>query len=362
MTRQRQLHPWAWWGWALLIAAATSLTTNPLVLILVAAAVTVVALTCRGDSVWARGLWAYYVLAGVVLVFRVLIFVVFGTSSPTATVLFTLPRFELPSWMAGIGLGGPVAAEPLLAAAYSALQLAVMIICVGAANALANPRRALRSVPSALYEVSVVIVVGMTMAPQLVISAVRVRRARRLRGHTTTASIMLPVLEDAIDRSLGLAAGMESRGFGSTRRARGRRWSTVLMLFGSAALTVGGYLLLAHGDVFAAQVHPLAPWTLLAGVLAVVAGLWASGRQLRITRYRPDPWRWPEWAVVACGLVTLTLMIWQLRTDPAALRPVTTPLAWPPLPTLILPGVLAAALPMLVDPRGRAPRPVVVAR
>ncbi|NLT30686.1 MAG: energy-coupling factor transporter transmembrane protein EcfT [Propionibacterium sp.] len=364
MSRQRRIHPWAWWGWALLVAAATSLTTNPLLLILLATAVTMVAVVRRGDSIWARGLWAYYVFAGVIIAFRLFIHIIFGNTSSTATVLFTLPRVELPEWMVGITLGGPVGAEQLLAATYSAMQLAVLIICVGAANALANPRRALRSVPSALYEVSVVIVVGMTMAPQLVLSAVRVRRARRLRGRTTTASVILPVLKDAIERSLGLAAGMESRGFGSTRRATGRRWSTVLMVLGSAALILGGYLLLASGDVFAThtRLHPAAPWTILAGVGCVVAGLWASGRQLRVTRYRPDPWRLPEWAVLACGLAALLMMIVQLRTDPGLLRPVTSPLGWPPLPVLVLPGVLAAAAPMVIDPRGRMPRPVVVAR
>ena len=59
--------------------------------------------------------------------------------------------------------------------------LAVMLLCLGAANSLANPKQALRSVPAALYEASVAVVIALSVAPQLVESTQRVRRARRLR-------------------------------------------------------------------------------------------------------------------------------------------------------------------------------------
>ena len=41
-------------------------------------------------------------------------------------------------------------------------QLAVMLCCVGAANALASPRRLLKSLPGALYEMGVACVVALT--------------------------------------------------------------------------------------------------------------------------------------------------------------------------------------------------------
>ena len=62
--------------------------------------------------------------------------------------------------LAGIELGGPVTAEDLLAALYDGLRLAVLLCCVGAANTLANPKRALRSLPAALYELGVAVVGG----------------------------------------------------------------------------------------------------------------------------------------------------------------------------------------------------------
>jgi energy-coupling factor transport system permease protein len=41
---------------------------------------------------------------------------------------------------------------------------------------------------------------------------------------------------------------------------------------------------------------------LVLGLAAATAGLWLGGRRSPRTRYRPDPWKWPEWAVSACGL------------------------------------------------------------
>ena len=72
-------------------------------------------------------------------------------------------------------VGGPVTLEGTLAAVYDGLRLATLICCIGAANALANPKRALRALPGALYELGVAVVISITMAPQLVTSVQRVR-------------------------------------------------------------------------------------------------------------------------------------------------------------------------------------------
>ncbi|WP_462417258.1 CbiQ family ECF transporter T component [Kytococcus sp. Marseille-QA3725] len=360
----RRLHPWAWWAWALLVAAAVSMTTNPLLVVLVAAAVVAVTLLKRTDDLWARSLRVYLLLAATVVVLRVVFQVLLGSDRP-GTVLFILPELPLPAWAAGIRVGGPVRAEPLLASVHDALRLGAMLLCVGAANALANPRRALRSVPSALYEVSVAVVIALTVAPQLVVSTVRAHRARRLRGGRTRGlrvvrTLLVPVLEDAVEQSLALAAGMEARGFGRTRTGAPRRLVSVLLLGSVLALTYGTFVLLGGAGPLHGTVVPAAagPGVLALGVALAAAGLWLSGRGSSTTRHRPDPWRAPESVVALAGLGCLLTVLWLAGELPLAsplraawLNPPVEPLAAPQLHPLMLVVPALAALPALVAPR-----------
>lgn len=347
------MHPWAWWAWALGIATAMSLTTNPLLVLLTALAVTAVVLLRRTEAPWARSVGAYFVLAGVVLAIRLTFQIVLGAGLGS-TVLFTLPEVPLPDWAAGVRIGGPVTAEALAYAAYDALRLGVMLLCLGAANALANPKRALRSVPAALYEASVAVVIALSVAPQLIESTQRIRRARRLRGGASggwraVRAVVIPVLADAIDRSLALAAGMEARGFGRTRD--GQRPSTLLaagLLAAMVATTVGVFLLLSASG--ADQVG-VAVGVLAAGAAGTIAGLRASGRRLAVTRYRPDPWTPRDTALALTAVMSIAaaaaLNSPALPDAFAAMRPSTDPLVWPTLHPLMA-GVLAAAISPLV--------------
>ena len=111
----------------------------------------------------------------------------------------------------------------MLAAVYDGLRLATLLLCVGAANTLANPKRLLQSMPAALHEIGVAVTVALSVAPQLIESGQRVRRARRLRGEPgrrfhVVREVALPVMTDALDRSLLLAAAMDARGYGRTAR------------------------------------------------------------------------------------------------------------------------------------------------
>ena len=205
------MHPGAWWLWALGLATAASRTTNPLLLGLILAVVAYVVACRRTDAPWARGFKTYVYMALFVIVLRVA-FRMFLSAQYGSHVLFTLPEIALPEAAAGIRIGGPVSLEGILAAVYDGLRLATLLICVGAANVLANPKRLLKLVPGALHEFAVAVTVALTFAPQLVESAQRVRRARRLRGGTrprrhVVREIGIPVLQDALDRSLLLAAG-----------------------------------------------------------------------------------------------------------------------------------------------------------
>lgn len=337
---------------------AVNLTVNPLFLALIMLAVIAVIMTRRSDAPWARSIAAYFWLAGIVITIRMVFQIVVG-GGQGEIVLFTLPQIALPEWAAGIRLGGDVTAEGVLYTFYDSLRLVVMLLCVAAANALANPRRALRSVPAALHDISVAVVIALSVAPQLVESAGRVRRARRLRGgnagflHTLKAFVV-PIVADAVDRSISLATSMEARGFGRSRVPRTRRIATNVLLLASAmVLTFGGFIVLSQP-----QHALLGLGTIAVGALGVVLGLRHWGAGVRVTRYRPDPWRIQETLVAACGLGALLLVLaLGMVTDSTLLYPPTYPPEWPQLHPLLLVAAILAVAPIAftnATPRARA--------
>ena len=345
----RDLHPVAWWCWALGAAAAASLTTNPLLLLGLIAAAALVVAARRGDQPWARSFRLYLWLGAFIIAIRVVFRILFG--GPTiGPVLVDLPSIPLPSWVAGISLLGPVTADELLAAAYDGLRLATIVICVGAANSLANPKRLLKSVPPALYEIGTTLVVAVTVLPQLAESVVRVRAAQSLRAGESGRTrglrrTLVPVLEDALERSLTLAAGMDVRGYGRAGAASPgqRRRTGALMLSGLLGVCVGVYATL---DVTAPRF--LALPMLVLGVLVSVGGLVQSGRNVTRTRYRPDPWGWPEFAVAAAGLAVAVSFRIEGVTHPAIVYPALD--AAPSVAALGLLALIVAALPAVLAP------------
>ena len=217
--------------------------------------------------------------------------------------------------------------EGLLAALYDGLRLAVLLLCVGAANVLANPKRLLKAMPAALHEIGVAVTVALSVAPQLIESGQRVRAARRLRGEPGRGfhvfrEIALPVMTDALDRSLLLASAMDARGYGrSAAVARPLRATTeALLLGGLIGIGIGTYGLL---DSTAPRTLGLP--MLLGGVAAGWAGMVLSGRRVSRSRYRPDPWEWEEWCVAGIGLLVASVVVTVSIVDPRALHPVALP-------------------------------------
>jgi energy-coupling factor transport system permease protein len=296
------------------------------------------------------------VLGAVVIAVRLVFEVVFGTD-PGPSTLIALPEVPLPSWAAGVSIGGPVTLEGLLAALRDGGQIAAMIACVGAANALANPSRLLKAVPGALYEVGVSVVVALTLAPQALEDVQRLRQARRLRGRTDRglsglASVALPALEGALHRSLHLAASMDARGYGRQADvpARTRRMSAALVLGGLTGLVISLYGLLDAGSPGLLGL-PLA----LLGLVLAAAGFRLAGRRSIRTRYRPDPWRGPEWLTSISGAVPAAVLIVAAATAGSGLLVPPSPLSWPSLPFVPALAVLIGLLPAWFTPLQEAP-------
>ncbi|MEU4272763.1 energy-coupling factor transporter transmembrane protein EcfT [Streptomyces sp. NPDC026092] len=350
-SRSNALHAGAWWIWALGLAVAASRTTNPLLLGLIVAVAGYVVAARRTDAPWARSYGAFVKLGLFVVALRVVFSVVLGSAIPGTVELFTLPEVPMPEWAQGVRIGGRVTAEQVVFAVYDGAKLATLLICVGAANALANPARLLKSLPGALYEAGVAVVVAMTFAPNMVADVVRLRTARRLRGRPTggvraVLQIGLPVLEGALERSIAVAASMDARGYGRTAQVPPavRRTTNLLTLGGLLGVCAGSYgLLAAEGAGYGL---PL----VVAGLVAAMAGLRLGGLRAVRTRYRPDRWGARAWLVAGSGVAVAALMIWANVYAYDALHPGVVPLEAPELPVWPAVSLLVGLVPAWVAP------------
>lgn len=347
----RLLHPAAWWLWALAMAVAASRTTNPFLLLLIICVVGWVVLERREVGMF-NPLLPFLLIGLFAIGLRIVMVTLFGDSVAGRVVIFRLPEVPLPEWSSGVRIGGAVTLEGVLFALYDGLRMATILVCLGAANALASPRRLLRYVPATLHEVGTAVVVALTFAPQLVEDARRVRAARRLRGHTPRRitdlpRLAVPVLVGALERSLDLAASMESRGYGRVvqRTTGSTRLAGLLTLLGLSGLIVGLYGLLDATSPL------LLGWPMLTlGVVAALGALAVGVKQDQRTHYRRERWATHEWLLAVTAVVPAVAMAAAASAQWAGVVPPQVPAHLPVVPLPLLAAILVGALAVAVTP------------
>ena len=215
----RSLHPLTWWIWSLLIVGAVISANSSWLAGIAIAGATILVWRFSADAPWARSFWFSLKIGAFILIIRTLVGILIGVPIP-GTKLFELPILPLPSWLAGVRIGGVITQERLLSSIHEGLIIVAVISLFGAAVSLTSPHKLLRVTPVVIYEFGVATVIATSALPNLVQSISRIRRARLLRGDENPSwrSIALPLLEDSLSRSLELAAAMDSRGYGVSRK------------------------------------------------------------------------------------------------------------------------------------------------
>ncbi len=285
------MHPAAWWVWAAgVVVARGPVTLDP------------PCSACSGRRPWAWRVWAAAperrrspgtsLLGLGIVVVRVVFHVLVGLKARRAGSCSTC-RPGSPPWAPGVELLGPVTAAGLAGAARRRAR-GWPSWCSPSAPRPPRPRRPgccarcrrrCTTWPPRLA-------IAVAVAPSLVRAAGAARRARRLRGlpdrgPRALAESALPVLADALDRAVDLAASMDVRGY--ARLHRPRRPS------GALPALVGALLASAVGTVRPAHRGPglRRPGAGRRGRSWGAGGALLAGRGARRTRYRPDPWRGP---------------------------------------------------------------------
>lgn len=246
---KRSLHPLTMWIWALLLITAVVLTDSAWVALGAIGVATVLVKVRSDGSPWGRSYWIALRIGGVILIIRAVVGVLIGVPIPGRT-LFTVPIIDLPTWMPGIRLGGAVTLERLSSSLHEGLIIATVIALFGAATSLTSPHKVLRTLPFFIYEIGITLVIATSLFPQLAQSARRIRLAQQLRGHEKVSwrGLALPLLEESLSRSLQLAASMDSRGFGVSRkrsRYRPEKWQFSDSAVVALTLLVSSALVLA---------------------------------------------------------------------------------------------------------------------
>lgn len=207
------------WICATLLAIGVVALDNSSVALAIVGAVALLVYIRRDGSPWQRSFLLSLRIGATILGIRTIVGILIGVPIP-GTNLFTLPILDLPSWMPGIRIGGAVTLERLSFSLHEGVIIATMIALFGAATSLTSPHKLLRVTPSFIYEVGITLVIATSLFPQLATSARRIRTAQKLRGieKIELRSIAIPLLEESLSRSLQLAAAMDARGYGISRK------------------------------------------------------------------------------------------------------------------------------------------------
>ena len=351
----RDLHPVAWWVWALGLAAAATRTTNPWLLLLIVLVASVTVVARRGDAPWALSFRLYLALGAVVVLVRVVFRILFGGGYGEHVIL-GLPVVPLPDWAAGVTLLGPVTIDSVLAGAYDGLRLATVIICVErptrsptlAVCSVPCPPRSTRWGPRSSSRSR-----SSPSSPRACngCDGPGVCAVRRARASVRCAASSSPSWRT---RWRGPSRGSE-HGRARVRPVGQRKPGSsspshhgASLLLGLVGLVVGAY---AYLDSTAPR--GLAWPMLLVGVTLAGLGFLGAGRGVTRTRYRPPHWGLADVGVALTGVVVAVLMTVAAR-DLMVVLP--NPATVPPMSPLALLAVLVGVLPAFI-----APPPVLTA-
>ncbi|GAB4208666.1 MAG: energy-coupling factor transporter transmembrane component T [Roseiflexaceae bacterium] len=287
------MHTLSWLAWLGAALVVTALTDNPLYLLLVLLAATLVFVAWRDTRPLARA-YRLFLLGGLALWAGYLFFSVVTVGGARGqTVLVRLPALALPPLLGGVTLGGPITAEDLAWGAARGLRIWTLLVVFGSFNALVDHYRLLRLAPRSLFHAGLVVTIAVTFVPQLLRAISETREAQQIRGHRFTglrsyAPLVAPLLAGSLERSIQLAEALDARGYGRTRAAD--------LALGRQQLGVLAGLLLVCAGLFVWFYYGSAAGTggaglLVAGALLLLLAMRALGQLVPRTTYRRERWR-----------------------------------------------------------------------
>jgi energy-coupling factor transport system permease protein len=283
-----------WIAWVIAAAAITIVARNPFYTLSMLLAVSLVAKMCAGPGS-SNGLPVAR-LSVFILLFATLFN---GLSIHVGeTVLFRLPS----TWP---WIGGHITLEAAVFGFSVGLVLVTLLFTFSTFNAILPTSDLVRLMPRAMRDLGVVILIAITYIPETTRQLKRIREAQAIRGHRLRTvkdwgPILIPLLIGGLERAMGLAEAMVSRGYGATADVR-QPFIVQIGLFAGLLLALAGWVLTFWIS--------WTGWLLLAaGALIVGLLLLRIGRSTPHTRYRPRRWKVGDTAILAIVAVSISLV------------------------------------------------------
>ncbi len=175
----------------------------------------------------------------------------------------------------------------------------------------------------------------------------RIREAQAIRGHRLKGladwrPIVIPLLIGGLERAMGLAESMVSRGYGATASAS----QPLAVQLG----LVAGLLFALTGWVLTFWIEWLGWFLMGSGLLLITLLMWQLGARTPFTPYRPRPWTTKDsLMLLPVALVLLLFFIPLPFVDRSTLAYTPYPrVSLPPFDPLIGLGLATMALPALM--------------
>jgi energy-coupling factor transport system permease protein len=344
-----------WLAWALSAAACVQLAPSPVYVALVIAVAAFVVSVHGLDTPFART-FPTLLMVGIVFALLRMVLTVATTHGGPGPTIFTTPEFSLPDALGGFTVGGSIELEILLQSAVEGFAVVGVMAVFGAFNALVSHYELVQSAPRAFYELGVVVIVALAFVPSTIAAISSVRDADRARtgGRVVRRGrlvrLVVPILETGMERAVGLAESMDSRGFGRgvvTARERLSGWCGFASLFALG----GAFVALVGRARLAASVLGLV------GAIALAVAVLLASSQTRRVRYRPRRLTSADRALIVVSLAAPGVLALLTVIGDESLAWDASPLRWP---TFQLLPALAIAL--LLAPLARRLVPMRAAR
>lgn len=300
------MHSTAWMAWVTMVMVVALTTTNPLYLVLVLLSIVLVAVVAPKNGVGSAGLRAMAMFGVAMVVLSVLVATIngnFGTH-----VLFTVPGPEIPRWLGGLRLGGPVTAEAFVGSLVRSQSAFCVFMAFAVFSASVSVQKIVRSTPAALFHLGLIVTIGLTLLPASIEDLRRIREMQALRGAQprlrSLPGLVVPSIIGGLERAMRLAEAMEARGVASS----GTKPTTLARI---TSLAPTPLILVALWLWFYAP-----DWRLAAGgcfllaVAALVAWARIAARASNRTRLQHDPIPGADRVIIAvCMAVAATSFV-----------------------------------------------------